>query len=316
MKRVFKLLAWLFGIVLVVLAGVVAHANYLIAKNEVDTIETHAPGRFLAIEGRQQHFLTVGDINADPTGAPLMILHGFILSGHAELMPWAAEKLGTERALILPDLMGYGFSQRNPIPGEWSSPKSHARYLKAMLDQLGIENVDLAGHSYGGAMAARFALDYPDRVRKVVYLNPGLYLPKSKAEYIIDMPLGIGRALTYHFLGNGPYGFPSQVCRNVPDCTAIFPARIKDSTETLRALMRFNRSSTVLQELYSEIPHLRTPGLILWGEDDIFLPATVAERFAHESGAKLEVIPGASHLPWRQKPDEVADRMLAFFAGN
>lgn len=316
MKRALKYFGWLLAISTVLLAGIVAHANYLIAEHETDTIEVHAPGRFVTVEGRQQHFLTVGEIKADPSGAPLMFIHGFIISGHAELMPWVAEKLAAERALILPDLMGYGFSQRDPSPGEWSSPRSHARYLALMLDQLGIEQLDLAGHSYGGAVAARFALDYPERVRKVVYLNPGLYLPKSKAEYIIDLPLGVGRALTYHFLGNGPVGFPARVCGSRPGCTAARPARIKDSTETLRALLRFNRESTALEDLYADIPKLRAPGLILWGQNDKFLSRAVADRFARESRSELVVLPQAGHLPWLEQPDEVASRMLVFFATN
>jgi pimeloyl-ACP methyl ester carboxylesterase len=311
-KRVLKFFGWLFGAVLLLVAGIVAHANYLIGKNEVDSLQAHAPGKFLTVEGMQQHFLTVGDIHADPTGAPIMVIHGFIASGHMELMPWAAEKLGARRALILPDLMGYGFSQRRTIAGDWSAPGSHARYLADMLDQLGIARVDLIGHSYGGAMAARFALDYPERVRKVVYLNPGLYVPKSKAEVVIELPLGIGRALTYHFLGNGPKGIPAQVCRRSPSCTAAWPTRIEDTTDTQRALLHYNRHSPVLDELYADILKLRTPGLILWGEDDVLLPLSVAERFARDSHSQLAVLPNAGHMAWWQKPDEVAERALRF----
>lgn len=312
MKRVLKFFAWFIGIVVIALAGIVAHANYRITKDEIDEIGTHAPGRFVTVEGRQQHFVTVGDIDADPTGAPIMVIHGFIASGHAELLPWAPDKLGARRSLILPDLMGYGFSQRHTIPGDWSSPKSHARYLAAMLDQLGIEQVDIVGHSFGGALAARFALDYPGRVRKIVYLNPGLYLPKSKAEYVIDLPLGIGRALTYHFLGNGPYGIPAAVCKRNPGCPGVLSPRIKGTTETLRAMMFYNRSSNVLDELYADIPGLRTPGLVLWGQNDIILPMSTAERFARESHSQLVVLPNAGHMAWWEKPDEVATRILHF----
>lgn len=181
MKRVVKVFGWLLGFILLVVAGVIAQANYSIGKYETEDLAVRAPGRYLTIEGRQQHFVTVGDIHADPTGAPILMIHGFIISGQAELQPWASDNLGAHRSLILPDLMGFGFSQRDPKPGEWSSPRSHARYLAGLLDQLGVEQVDLLGHSYGGAISARFALDYPQRVRKVVYLNPGLYLPKSSA---------------------------------------------------------------------------------------------------------------------------------------
>ena len=312
MRRVLKFLGWVLGSVVVALAGLVAHANYLIARHEVDAIEAHAPGRFVTVENLQQHFVTVGDINADPTGAPIMLIHGFIISGHTELMPWAADKLGPKRALILPDLIGYGYSQRNATPGEWSAPKSHSRYLAQMLDQLGIAQVDVVGHSYGGAMAARFALDYPQRVRKVVYLNPGLYAPKSNAEVVIELPLGIGRALTYHFLGNGPYGIPARVCARIQAAHCSETARIKDTTETTRAVLYTNRHSPVLDELYADILKLQTPGLILWGKDDLFLPFEYAERFALESHSELVVLPKASHMPWWEKPDEVAERILGF----
>lgn len=312
MRRVFRIFGWLVGILLAVMAGVVAHANYLIAKNETESIQAHAPGKFFTVEGRQQHVLTLGDIHADPTGAPIMVIHGFIATGHMELMPWAADKLAPKRALILPDLIGYGFSQRDSTHGDWSSPRSHARYLAEMLDQLGIAKVDVIGHSYGGAMAARFALDYPDRVRKIVYLNPGLYLPKSKAEVVIEWPLGIGRALTYHFLGNGPQGIPARVCRRTVGCEVAWPARIKGNTDTQRALLYNNRHTPVLEELYADIPRLRAPGLILWGENDIILPMSVAERFARESRSQLVVLSDASHMAWWEKPDEVANRALEF----
>ena len=117
-----------------------------------------------------------------------MVIHGFIVSGHESLMPWAADKL-SERALILPDLMGYGYSGRDTKPGDWSTPKSHARYLAAMLDHLGVAKVDIVGHSYGSAIAAQFALDYPQRVRRIVFMSPGLYIERSATEVLIQWPV-------------------------------------------------------------------------------------------------------------------------------
>jgi pimeloyl-ACP methyl ester carboxylesterase len=311
MKRTLRVLGWMLGLVVLAVAGVIAQANYAIGKYETENIAARAPGRFLTIEGRQQHFVTVGDLQSDPTGAPILMIHGFIISGQAEMQPWATQNLGAHRSLILPDMMGYGFSQRDTMPGEWSSPKSQARYLAGLLDQLGVDQVDVLGHSYG-AISARFALDYPQRVRKVVYLNPGLYLPKTSTEAVIEMPLGIGRALTYHFLGNGPYGFPARLCGRQPDCGAARPARVRDTTETLRALLYFNRHSTALEDLYAEIPSLRTPGLILWGKNDPFVPFAYGERFARESGALFELRPGAGHLVWLNEPDETTRRILEF----
>ena len=62
----------------------------------------------------------------------------------------------------------------------------YAAGLASMLDQLGIAQVDVVGHSYGGAIAARLALDYPERVRRVVFINsPIYYLEPSAGERVI-----------------------------------------------------------------------------------------------------------------------------------
>jgi len=251
-----------------------------------------------------------GNPAADPTGAPIMIIHGFIVSGHESLMPWAADKL-SERALILPDLMGYGYSGRDTKPGDWSTPKSHARYLAAMLDHLGVAKVDIVGHSYGSAIAAEFALDYPQRVRRIVFISPGLYIERSANEVLIQWPV-LGRAMAWHMIGGGPLSFVGRRCRNTPDCPSMRAAHIRDSTDTLRAMMYTSRHTTVLEDLYADIPRLTTPSMVLWGEKDWMVPRSVAERLSHDAHAELVVLPDAWHMPWIDQPDEVARRVLDF----
>jgi pimeloyl-ACP methyl ester carboxylesterase len=311
MKRLLKILAWTLGIIIVLLAGIVIHANYRIGKDEVLALDAQAPGRFITIDGRRQHFVVHGELAADLTGAPLMIIHGFIVSGHESLMPWAVDKL-EGRALILPDLMGYGYSERDTTPGDWSTPKSHARYLAAMLDHLGVPKVDIVGHSYGSAIAARFALDYPQRVRRIVFISPGLYLERSSTEVVIQMPV-VGRALAWHMISGGPYSFVGRRCRGTPDCPSMRPAHIRDTTDTLRAMMYTSRHTTVLEDLYAEIPHLTAPSLVLWGEKDWLVPRAIAERLARDTHAKLVVIPDSWHMPFLDHPDDVALRVLDFF---
>jgi pimeloyl-ACP methyl ester carboxylesterase len=87
---------------------------------------------------------------------------------------------------------------------------------------------------------------------------------------------------------------------------------VRGTTENLRAILYFNRHSTVLEDLYAEIPSIRTPGLILWGQNDPFVPFAYGERFARESGAALEVRPGAGHLVWLNEPDQTTRRIVEF----
>jgi len=314
MKRFLKIVVRALLVLLVLIACLVAHANYRIATDETLAIDAQAPGKFVTVEGRRQHFVVHGDLAADPTGIPIMVIHGFIVSGHESMLPWATDKL-KGRSLILPDLMGYGYSQRDTTPGEWSSPKSHARYLAAMLDDLGVDKIDIVGHSYGNAIAARFALDYPHRVRRIVFISPGLYIEKSATEAVIQTPI-LGSALAWHMIGGGPYSFVGRRCRNTPDCPSMRPAHIRDTTNTLRAMMYLSRHSTVLEDLYAEIPRLTTPSLVLWGENDWIVPRSAAERLARDTHAELVALPGCWHMPFMDKPDEVAQRVLDFLHGT
>jgi pimeloyl-ACP methyl ester carboxylesterase len=310
MKRFSRIVRWVLIVLVVSIALLAAHGNYRIASDEVLALDARAPGRFVTVEGRRQHFVVRGDLAADPTGAPLMAVHGFIVSGHESLVPWAVDKLAG-RALILPDLMGYGYSQRDTRPGDWSIPKSHARYLAAMLDQLGVEQVDIVGHSYGSAIAARFALDYPERVRRIVFISPGMYLERSVTEVVIQLPV-LGRAVAWHMIGGGPISFVGRRCRNTPDCPSMNAAHIRGSTDTLRAMMFTSRHTTVLEDLYAEIPRLTTPSLVLWGENDWLVPRISAERLARDAHAELITLPDSWHMPYLEKPDEVARYVLEF----
>lgn len=314
MKRLLRFFSRALIVLLVLLVIMVTHANYRIGADETLAIDAQAPGRFITVEGRQQHFVVHGDLAADPTGVPLMAIHGFIVSGHESLMPWAVDKL-QGRSLILPDLMGYGYSGRDTNPGDWSTPQSHARYLAAMLDHLGVAKVDIVGHSYGSAIAARFALDYPHRVRRIVYISPGMYTERSATEVVIQTPL-LGRALAWHMIGGGPLSFVGRRCRNIPDCPSMRPAHIRDSTDTLRAMMYTSRHTTVLEDLYADLPKLRMPSLVIWGEKDWLVPRANAERLARDTHSELVVLPGCWHMPWLEKPDEVAKRALDFLGGS
>jgi pimeloyl-ACP methyl ester carboxylesterase len=251
-----------------------------------------------------------GDPNADPTGAPIMVIHGFIVSGHESLMPWAVDKL-SERALILPDLMGYGYSARDTKPGNWSTPKSHARYLAAMLDRTWASRKSTKlRHAPGEAatIAAQFALDYPQRVRRIVFISPGLYIERSATEVLIQWPV-LGRAMAWHMIGGGPLSFVGRRCRNTPDCPSM-------STETSCAATRSARLTTsAIAALERSLRRHPAPHYTIYGamgRKGRMVPRSVAERLSHDAHAELVVLPNAWHMPWIDQPDEVARRVLDF----
>ena len=68
----------------------------------------------------------------------------------------------------MPDVLAYGRSERVTEPGEHYTLPHTAAAMAAILDELGVERVDIVAHSYGTVITQQFALDYPHRVRKVV----------------------------------------------------------------------------------------------------------------------------------------------------
>lgn len=103
----------------------------------------------------------------DGKGIPLALAHGFGGSRH-DWQPLIGA-LPDDLPLITYDQRGFGDST-----GEPGVPFSHTEDLLALIDRLGLAQIDLCGMSQGGAMALNFALSHPERVRRLVLVSPGM----------------------------------------------------------------------------------------------------------------------------------------------
>lgn len=316
MRKLLRILGWTFGLLALVIGGCVAHANYRISHDEVQAIDAQAPGQFITVQGHRLHVRVLGDLGDLHGERPLLLIHGFALSGQETFMPWARVELAPHRTLILVDMLGYGFSERIPVPGDYFTLRSYSRDLAGILDALGVQQVDVAGHSWGGNIAAQFTLDHPDRVRKLVLVDAGFFMPgTSPLESVIHLPLGIGRAVTWHALGDGPFSYTKLICRKRRDCELVPPTHVKDSTPTLQAMIYTSRHSTQLAELESSLGKIHTPTLVLWGAQDQITPLENARRLARAlPAARYVVIEDAWHMPWLEEPAETAGPLLEFLS--
>ncbi|WP_188197318.1 haloalkane dehalogenase [Nonomuraea sp. SYSU D8015] len=109
-------------------------------------------------------------------GAPIVFLHGNPTSSHLwrHVMP----AVGTGRRLA-PDLIGMGESGKPAIGYTFAD---HARYLDAWFDALGLEDVVLVGHDWGGALAFDWAARHPGRVRGIAFTE-AVVKPMSWEEF-------------------------------------------------------------------------------------------------------------------------------------
>jgi pimeloyl-ACP methyl ester carboxylesterase len=186
-------------------------------------------------------------------------------------------------------------------------------YYDTLFDRLGLDKVDLVGHSFGGMAAAEYAAVFPHRVGKLVLIDAlGLWRDDAPVgDHLYQTPAG-QQALMY--------ADPAQaevVAANAPpqDADAKMAAAVRRMTATAAsALFLWPIPDRGLRKRLSRI---KAPTLILWGEQDRFAPPVYAQDFAAGiAGAKVQIIPGAGHTPQVERRAETSKAVLAFLGAT
>jgi pimeloyl-ACP methyl ester carboxylesterase len=319
MKRILKTFSL---IVLTLMVAVIIWLGYWmwgqnqeIAELEINVAEDIAPGQFVSAYGRQIHVVIKGDLKNDPTGAPLLLLHGFSTAGQDTWFPWA-DSLTENRTIIVPDMLNFGFSAKVVEPDLAITHEGQAAHLRAMLDALGIDQVDLVARSYGGAVGSQMILDYPGRVRRVAYVGAHVYWDEDSnraaqiGRALGRLPMGIGRALVWNSMGGGDNSFAGHAClQEAKNCQRLEIARIRGTVDGMRALSLITQVSRMPQD----IGLIKIPASVFWGAEDPVVPLENGERLAKTLNAKLYVTPGAGHWPYETDPEGFTQDLSAFF---
>src|SRR5437868_8109644 len=132
---------------------------------------TRPPVKTLTITDRGQRLrvaLRKGDGKADGTRTPLLLLNG--IGVNLEVLQQFVDALDPAIEVIRFDVPGTGGSPTPRTPYRFSVL---ARLVTKMLDQLGYQQVDALGVSWGGALAQQFAFQYPARCRRLILVSTG-----------------------------------------------------------------------------------------------------------------------------------------------
>ena len=250
-------------------------------------------------------------------GMPLSLIHGIPVWGY--LWKDCIATLAQRFQLIIPDLVGYGYSdQRDRFD---RSIKVQSHILAKLLQQLDIRNLFVVGHDIGGAVAQRFVVDHADRVPKWALIDSVLYdswpadpmvrLGNPKQHYKTK-----GDELAKKFIERLPDGFHHRDKASQEMLEGWMASYMTDEGKLslIRNAAALNTNHTM--ELIDDLKRLTQPLLLLWGAKDQFQPLSSAERFKAEfPAAQLQVVPDSDHFLPLEKPDEVA-RILIEFLGQ
>lgn len=236
--------------------------------------------------------------DAGASGTVVMI-HGLLVGSLAEWYLTCAPALAVTRRVLLYDLRGHGLTTRAPSGYDVAT---QAADLAALLAATGAPDpVDLVGHSFGGLVALRFALDHPSRVRRLA---------------LVDVPLPPST------LDEGNAADPAWIERVVASIPGL-AARAgsgRRGGRLLASLAFLTQQCTLLADLAREadlpdaqLAAISCPTLLVFGEGSRCRP--VGDRLARVMpDARLELLPGGHFVPL-ESPRELA-RLLVEHAGG
>jgi pimeloyl-ACP methyl ester carboxylesterase len=226
-------------------------------------------------------------------GRPVVLLHGFSLDGDAwSDMGYIGPLIDAGFRPILLDIRGHGNSSKPHDPNAYTE-EAQARDIAAVLDALGIVEVDLIGYSRGGRMALDFASFHPDRIGRLIVGGAHPFL-QDMSLFRNALRGGIEGwlAVVEQFGGPLPADLRKRICGN--DLLALRAAVAEDRPDRSAALADFER-----------------PCLFIVGTEDPLRPqirkaADVLPR------AFIEEIPGCNHMTALQRSDLFLPPVLEF----
>ncbi len=283
--------------------------------------------RYVDVKGLRMHVAFAGDEDAEP----LVLLHGWPQNWFA----WnkLIGPLSQHYRVVCPDLRGFGWSE---APRGSYEKSVLAADVIALLDELGLERVRLAGHDWGGFAGFLICVDAPERVSH--YAAAGISHLWVAPEPGLRAKLDAARRLTYMALIASP-GAGGQIMQRVPAFvrTALRKsAADPDRTWTPEALDHYvdqwrepDRAAASVgiyrSFLTKELGQLAsggfkdrsmsTPSILFVGTADPVIRADSLRGFeANAPNLRLEIVEGAGHWLPEEAPDALLEGMLSLYA--
>ena len=232
-------------------------------------------------------------------GDPLVFLHGAgTVTGFDALLP-----LAERFKLIVPFHPGFGPSADDTTVDDIHDYRRH--YLD-LFDELGLEDVALAGHSMGGWLAANFAADHTERVTRLVLAAPfGMRVEEHPTTDFLAIP---GDQLAPYLTADMSI-FEGHV--PMPPTPEFLADRYRETTSAARLM--WTRPYDL--KLHRWLHRLRMPTLILWGDADRLIPVEQAATWGDLiPDAEVRILPGVGHLMFDESREAV--EALRSFAGE
>ena len=251
-----------------------------------------------------------------------LFIHG--LAGSLEHWYKLVPELVQHYHLITLDLPGFGLSEK---PSVIYSADFYMQFLQNFMMKLQLRDVTLVGHSFGGGLALKFALELPHAVHRLILIsNAGFSQKLSLFLRLLTIP-GLRRMLTIINRTSVNMGL-KMIVYDKRHIEKHFVDRMYDLfklPEFHRAFFStlaqsancFGAKLALYQSINNALTHLRIPTLVFWGDSDPILPFSWQQQSLQRLPCMtLRLLPKCGHLPYLEYPDIVGNEVRRFIRNS
>ena len=241
----------------------------------------------------------------DASGVPVIFLHGVTdsLRSFDLLLPQLPERI---RAFAVTQ-RGHGDASR-PDGGYVST--DFAADLAKFMDFVGLESAVIVGHSMGSFNAQRFAIDYPERVSKLVLI--GSFTTCKDNQGVAEFVEAVVRPLTDPIPGEFAAEFQqSTFAKPIPG--EFFETVVSESLKVPARIWKAAMEGFLITDHSNDLGKIKAPTLLIWGELDAYFSRNEQEKLLNKiAGSRLIVYPEVGHTPHWEEPEKTAADIVEF----
>jgi len=276
--------------------------------------------RVTAPDGRVLAYEVGGPSEPDPAdGPPVVFLHGTVANRFAfrKVRPWFQER----RRVVLTVLRGHGDGEDRTLPAGYGLATTEVEDLLTVLDAEGLTQVDLFAHSTGGSIAVALAARHPERVRRMVLVEPTLLplLPvvdQAMADRVaadIAALLAAADAGDHHQALWHLLHFIGGTAWHASDTNH---ARVFEQLSPLAEVTGPHAAALAgLDVTEADVRGLVPPALLFYGRESAYFELTLAAVLARLRPDLEQIhVEGAGHNSHLERPDVVGPPAAAFLS--
>lgn len=279
----------------------------------VDTAMYPFANKYINIDGHTMHYIDEG------RGETLLFVHG--------TPSWSFEWRHLIKALspnyrrIAPDHIGFGLSDK---PKDYNyTTKQHATNLEAFISQLGLKNITLIVHDFGGPIGLNYAVKHPENVRRLVICNTWMWDCSNMPGYaknvkILKSPL---LPFLYKYLNfSAKYAIPMSfgnkklLTKDIHRMYTNAFGSAAERTGTLGFVKSLLNEQPWFESLWQQVDRIsQKPTLFIWGMKDAFITEDYLQKFQSKfTNSQTLQLPAAGHFPQEEGVGEIEKKIKDF----